>query len=114
MNPTARTSVFLAALFFSALALYPLPAPALELAAGPCLECGPAAQFNDLHQYDGDPLDLQGCQQNCRSIYGVDLYGFGGGGGDGRNVGYAVCIQKCNARYWKAWDKEMKDLGKDD
>lgn len=66
-----------------------------------------------LNQYDGSPLDLQGCQQYCRSIYGVDPYWFGSWGrGLGRGTGYAVCIQDCNREYWKAWDKGMEKLGK--
>ena len=67
---------------------------------------------NHLQQYDGDPLDLQGCQQYCGSIFGVEPYWNPGRGGNGYGVGYAVCIQKCNRRYWKAWDKEVKGEGK--
>ena len=64
-----------------------------------------------LQQYGGDPLDLQDCQQYCRSTYGVDPYFFWGRGfgGSRYNTGYAICIQKCNQRYWKAWDKWMDE-----
>lgn len=63
--------------------------------------------------YDGDPLDLQGCQQHCRSIFGVDPY-FSGKRSFGKryNTGYAICIQECNSKYWDAWDAHMEGLDK--
>lgn len=112
MNRSARILAVVAALFAGALVVHPLSAQALGPVESPWVECDSEARLDDLHQYDGNALDLKGCQENCRSIYGFGLY-FGGGGGDGRNVGYAVCIQDCNTRYWKAWDKDMRDLGKD-
>lgn len=67
-----------------------------------------------LNQYGGNPLDLTGCQQECRQDYGVLPYGFGGFGPGGDNaLGnlYTLCIRKCNDDYWKAWDKQMDNLG---
>jgi hypothetical protein len=113
MNRPALASVIVAALVVGALAWYPLPAGALEIFGGHGLECDPSGPLTDLHQYDGGPLDLDGCQQYCRSIYGVDPYWWSNRGWDrARGVGYGVCIQDCNTRYWKAWDRDMKDLGK--
>jgi len=113
MKQPALASIMVAALFVSVLAWCPLSAQALDLFGGLGLECDPMGPLTDLHQYDGGPLDLDGCQKYCRSIYGVDPYWWSNRGWDrGRGVGYGVCIQNCNTRYWKAWDKEMEDLKK--
>jgi len=96
----------------------------LALSAG--LICGLAAQASGpsevlpqdrgrpeeqacLQQYGGSPLNLQDCQQYCRSTYGVDPYSFWGrrGWGSWYHTGYAICIQECNQRYWDAWDEWM-------
>lgn len=113
MKQPAFASLTVAAMVVAALVWFPVEAQALDIFDGRGLECDPAGAIVDLYQYDGGPLDLQGCQQYCRSIYGVDPYWWSNQGWDqGRGVGYANCIQDCNTRYWKAWNKEMKDLGK--
>lgn len=63
-----------------------------------------------------DDFDLQACEQECRSIFGIDPYselqGFGGGrGGSTGYYAYASCIQQCNSKYWKEFDKKMGELG---
>ncbi len=117
MNRPALISIIVAALFVGVLAWY--PASALEIFGAAGGRCDPTGPFADLQQYGGHPLDLDGCQQYCRSIYGVDPYAETYWWGDGswdraRGVGYGVCIQDCNTRYWKAWDRNMKNLGKSD
>ena len=61
-------------------------------------------------------FDKESCEQDCRSRFGIDLY-FGGGGGWGsRNPGYyayAQCIQDCNTRFWKDFDRRTRDLERD-
>jgi hypothetical protein len=78
--------------------------------SGSALQCELTRPLTELFQYDGNPLDLEGCQQYCRSIYNVDPYWYGPRGSDrGRGVGYGVCIQDCNRKYWKAWDKDLDE-----
>jgi len=104
--------VTLVAVMLSAAAVYGLSANA----SGPS-EVLPQDRHNPerqpcLNQYSGSPLDLQGCQEECRIDYGVLPYGWGyGPGGSGLGNLYARCIQKCNDDYWKAWDEKMKNLG---
>ncbi|MBI5571900.1 MAG: hypothetical protein HY914_18295 [Desulfomonile tiedjei] len=75
---------------------------------------------------DEDPLmipaqsgtgpDLAACQQECRSRFGVDPYSRSDaslqwrGGDSGMYYAYAQCIQNCNDRFWKEFDKNMDDL----
>lgn len=104
---------FLSILLLSGLAL--VYAQAWEPVTAPEETRCPTDADATLNQFGGNPLDLEGCQQYCRSIYGVDPYWYGswgGGGGRGRGIGYAVCIQDCNREYWKAWDQGMERLGK--
>ncbi|MBM3303211.1 MAG: hypothetical protein FJY85_25105 [Deltaproteobacteria bacterium] len=80
-------------------------------------ECGAIESGSALHEYSGDPLNREGCQQYCRSMHGVDPYAlqwrhrrtFSGGLG----YSYAICLQDCDRRFWKAWDEKMDKLGKD-
>jgi hypothetical protein len=64
-----------------------------------------------------DDKDLNACQQDCRSRFGVDMYANpqwrGGSGTDGAYYAYANCIASCNRRFWKAFDNEMDELEKD-
>ncbi len=58
--------------------------------------------------------DLNGCQQDCRSRFGYDIYANpqwrGGPGTSGTYYAYANCIAKCNRRFWKNFDNEMDEL----
>jgi predicted lipoprotein with Yx(FWY)xxD motif len=66
-----------------------------------------------LNQYDGN-FDKESCEQNCRSLYGVDPYWRGGRTGDrGRYYVYAQCVQDCNTRFWKEFDRKTRDLDDD-
>jgi hypothetical protein len=60
-------------------------------------------------------FDRESCEQECRSRFGVDPYElqFSGGWGRGGRPGYYVyanCIQECNTRFWKEFDRTMRDL----
>jgi len=68
-----------------------------------------------LIQSDGN-FDRESCEQNCRSLYGVDPYFRGGGGfGDrGRFYVYAQCVDSCNNKFWKEFDRRTRDLQKDE
>jgi hypothetical protein len=61
--------------------------------------------------FPGD-FDLEGCEQDCRSRFGVDPYWRGSPSEVWRL--YAICIQDCNRAFWKDYDRRMKDLGKPD
>jgi hypothetical protein len=63
-------------------------------------------------------FDREGCEQSCRSRYGVgplpyvEEQGWGGGGG-GYQPGYylyASCIDSCNSQYWRDFDRKMENL----
>jgi|GEM_PF-1849954 len=58
-------------------------------------------------------FDLEGCEQDCRSKFGVDPYFVGGGSGMDTSVWrlFSICIQNCNRDYWKDYDRRMKRLG---
>jgi hypothetical protein len=80
-------------------------------------ECDVSGSQWALHQFGGDPLDREGCQQYCRSMHGVDPYAiqwrYQRGSNGGLGYSYAICIQDCDRRYWKAWDEQMGKLGKE-
>lgn len=57
----------------------------------------------------GDEFDLGACQQECRSKYGVDPY-WGHGGGTSMWRLYAICIQDCNSKFWKEYDRRIQKL----
>ncbi len=77
-------------------------------AGGPGTMAGPS-----LYEFN-----LSACQQDCRSRYGVDPYadeeGMSpyrrGGSGGGMYELYAQCIQDCNERFWRDYDRKMRDL----
>jgi len=64
-----------------------------------------------------DPYDREGCEQRCRSIFGVSPYsadlqwGWGSGSRPGYYA-YAACIQTCNNRFWKEFDRRMGEIQK--
>jgi hypothetical protein len=78
---------------------------------------GNRSQLQPYQDYAGNPLG--DCEQDCRSRFGVDPYadvqfrgGRGGGGSGFPYYAYANCIQQCNTKFWKRFDKEMDDIGK--
>jgi hypothetical protein len=60
-------------------------------------------------------FDRNSCEQDCRSRFGIDMYGlsnvgFRGGSGRGGYYAYAACIQSCNNRFWNDFDRSMRNL----
>jgi hypothetical protein len=62
------------------------------------------------------------CIQDCKARYGVDVYrhgggrgggGFRGGGDSGLWLRYSKCIDDCEKKFWKEWDKNMDEMEKD-
>lgn len=91
------------------------PAQAVEILAPQ--DCG-GIDLIRLLQYG--PGDLNACQQDCRSRYGVDPYSdtdsepqFRGRGSSGSYWLYARCIQECNEAFWKDYDRKFEDPDKD-
>ncbi|MCX5860579.1 MAG: hypothetical protein NTW27_00420 [Deltaproteobacteria bacterium] len=57
----------------------------------------------------GDDFSLGACQQECRSKFGIDPYWRGGGDSSVWRL-YAICIQDCNIKFWKEYDRRMDEL----
>lgn len=82
-----------------------------------CLPVTASAQSNHqsheagyyLQDY-GDDFDLATCQQGCRSRYGVDPYFLQWSGGSNPIYMYSSCIYECNRKFWKEYDRQMKEL----
>ncbi|HMK35244.1 MAG TPA: hypothetical protein VK463_09280 [Desulfomonilaceae bacterium] len=57
-------------------------------------------------------FDRESCEQSCRSRYGVDPYELQRWGADSRPgyYVYASCIQGCNLRFWKEFDRNTREL----
>ncbi len=73
-----------------------------------------APEFGSITQ----AFNKEACEQDCRSLFGVDPYSFelqGGRGGRGgfSYYAYARCIQECNARYWDDFNKGSDRSGWD-
>jgi hypothetical protein len=58
-------------------------------------------------------FDREGCEWNCRERYGMELYRRGIGRSRNNYYLYARCIQDCNNRFWKEYDREMRELQKE-
>ncbi len=56
-------------------------------------------------------FNLAACEEECRRRYGYDLYlmRYPGRGGGAYRI-YTKCVQDCNRKFWKAFDKEMDDM----
>jgi hypothetical protein len=50
------------------------------------------------------------CISRCNSPSGIDTY-FYRGGADGLWRLRSICIEKCEKRFWKEWQKEMDEIG---
>jgi hypothetical protein len=50
------------------------------------------------------------CEFGCRSRFGYELYSSGRGSGSGNYYAFAACMQACNRKFWKEFDKKMDDL----
>lgn len=57
-------------------------------------------------------FDLTACEEECRSRYGYELFWRGGypPRGSGSYWVYTKCLQNCNRRFWKEFDKETDDM----
>lgn len=60
-----------------------------------------------LAQY-GVSNDRELCLQNCRDW--ISPYAWGWRRGGGYNYQYALCVQKCESRFWNEFDREMDRL----
>jgi hypothetical protein len=58
-------------------------------------------------------FDREGCERYCRERYGVELYRRGTNRPRNSYYLYARCIQDCNAKFWKEYDREMRELQKE-
>lgn len=87
----------------------------------------PAGNFVAAEPYtlDGDSLvaqndrqpgfDLNDCQRECRSRFGYEPQmeieeHFRGGVGRGDYYEYANCVAACNAKFWREFDNNTRDL----
>ncbi|MGA8830996.1 MAG: hypothetical protein ACLQT6_15040 [Desulfomonilaceae bacterium] len=52
------------------------------------------------------------CLSRCNNPSGSDMY-FYGGGGDSLWQLRAMCVNNCEKRFWKKWEKEMDETGHD-
>jgi hypothetical protein len=67
-----------------------------------------------LTQYwSGEGFDKEGCEADCRGMYGGDLYASGFRRGRPGYYAYAQCIQNCNTRFWKDFDRRSRELEKE-
>jgi hypothetical protein len=54
------------------------------------------------------------CLSRCNNPTGAQMYFRGGGGGDNSLWRLrSICIEKCEKRFWKEWQKEMDQIGND-
>ena len=60
-----------------------------------------------------DTFDRETCERDCRERYGVEPYRRGTGGPRDDYYLYARCIQDCNSRFWKEYDRRMRELEKE-
>lgn len=60
-----------------------------------------------------DTFDRETCERDCRERYGVEPYRRGRGGHRDDYYLYARCIQDCNSRFWKEYDRRMRELEKE-
>jgi len=59
--------------------------------------------------------DRTACISTCNNPTGrTEMYCRGGGGGDnGLWRLRSICIANCEKKFWKEWQKEMDEIGKD-
>jgi hypothetical protein len=60
-----------------------------------------------------DSFDRESCERDCRERYGTELFHRGRGGHTGYYYVYARCIQDCETRFWKEYDRRMRELEKE-
>jgi len=72
-----------------------------------------AEPFAEPNQF-GEGFDRETCLQECREMMGDLLFrgGRGGsirGGYQDRYTMYARCVQECEKKFWKEFDRQFKD-----
>lgn len=60
-----------------------------------------------------DSFDRESCERDCRERYGLEPYRRGRGGPRDDYYLYARCIQDCDTRFWKEYDRRMRELEKE-
>jgi len=60
-----------------------------------------------------DSFDRESCERDCRERYGLEPYRRGTGGRRDDYYLYARCIQDCETRFWKEYDRRMRELEKE-
>jgi hypothetical protein len=58
-------------------------------------------------------FDREGCETDCQERYGTTPYGRGMSLDRTQYYLYARCIEDCNTRFWKDYDRRMKELEKE-
>jgi hypothetical protein len=57
-----------------------------------------------------DTFDRETCERDCRERYGLEPYRRGRGGPRDDYYLYARCIQDCETKFWKEYDRRMREL----
>lgn len=60
-----------------------------------------------------DSFDRESCERECQERYGVEPYRRGLNLRRNDYYVYARCIQDCNTRFWKEYDRHMRQLEKE-
>lgn len=94
--------------------LYPAPAHSPEGVPCAAVYNSSLASNMEVIRHAGG-FDLESCETNCRSYHGIPPYieeQMGGGGSDrsSRYLIIANCMEQCQKRFWKEFDKGMEDL----
>jgi hypothetical protein len=115
MNRLALAVVSVTIFFLFCGVLYSAPAQSPEEVPSAAIRnTSPGSNMEVIRHDEG--FDRETCEIRCRSIYGIPPYGeeqwAGGGGGMGgsRYLIIAHCIEQCNKRFWKEFDKKMREL----
>jgi hypothetical protein len=58
-------------------------------------------------------FDREGCESDCRTRFGFQLYHRGSGPGSEGYYAFAECMQKCNKTFWKEFDRDIDSLKKE-
>ena len=53
------------------------------------------------------------CLAECKAKFGMDIYASGGGGTGVDWRLYFMCIENCERKFWKEWQKNMDELEKE-
>jgi hypothetical protein len=93
------------------------PAPAHSPGEAPSAAISSESPVLDMGTIEhAQRFNLESCETNCRSYYGIPPYieeQQAGGGGSGFYPRYLIiahCIEQCQKRFWKEFEKEMKGL----